>query len=93
MTRPVTVRLSSQLRAWCGVAAALELEATSLRGALATLEQSHPALYRSICDEAGAVRRHVNVFVNGANVRDGGGLDTALAPGDEVMVLPAVSGG
>jgi MoaD family protein len=93
MPRPVTIRLSSQLRAWCGGAAALELEAPSVRSALAELERSHPQLYRSICDETGAVRRHVNLFVNGANVRDGGGIDTALSPGDEVMVLPAVSGG
>ena len=44
-------------------------------------------------DEAGSIRRHVNLFVNRSNVRDLQGLDTALAPGDEIMILPAVSGG
>jgi molybdopterin converting factor small subunit len=39
------------------------------------------------------VRRHVNVFVNEAHMRDRDGLDTALQPGDEVTILPAVSGG
>jgi molybdopterin converting factor small subunit len=39
------------------------------------------------------VRRHVNVFVNKSNVREREGLDTALAPGDVVTILPAVSGG
>ena len=39
------------------------------------------------------VRRHVNLFVNSSNVRDREGLDTRLAPGDVIMILPAVSGG
>jgi len=50
----------------------------------------HP---RSICDETGAVRRHVNLFVNIDNIRDGAGLDTALASGDIITIMPAVSGG
>ena len=61
--------------------------------ALDELERRHPALHRSICDETGAVRRHVNLFVNTSHVRDRDGLDTALAPGDVVTILPAVSGG
>jgi len=64
-----------------------------VRAALEHIEQRHPALYRSVCDETGTVRRHVNLFVNTANVRDREGLDTALAPGDVVTILPAVSGG
>ena len=46
-----------------------------------------------VCDETGAVRRHVNLFVNTDHVRDRDGLDTALVPGDEIIILPAVSGG
>jgi len=57
------------------------------------LERSYPSLYRSICDETGAVRRHVNLFVNASHIRDREGLETALVPGDEVTILPAVSGG
>ena len=57
------------------------------------IERSHPALHRSICDETGAVRRHVNLFVNTNNMRDCNGIDTLLAPGDAVTILPAVSGG
>jgi sulfur-carrier protein len=67
--------------------------AASVRGVLAELERRHGALYRSVCDETGAVRRHVNVFVNAAHIRDRGGLDTPLAAGDVVTLLPAVSGG
>jgi len=39
------------------------------------------------------VRRHVNLFVNTTHVRDLAGLDTLLAAGDEIVILPAVSGG
>ena len=69
------------------------MSATTLRAMLEALEHQHPALHRSICDETGAVRRHVNLFVNEHNMRDCHGLETPLAAGDVVTVLPAVSGG
>ena len=81
------------LRAYCGGAAQLTLSAPTVRAALEDLERSQSALYRNVCDETGAVRRHLNVFVNTDNVRDLDGLDTTLAPGDVVTILPAVSGG
>ena len=64
-----------------------------MQAALEVLERTQPALYRNLCDETGAVRRHLNVFVNSDNVRDLDGVHTTLAEGDEVIVLPAVSGG
>jgi MoaD family protein len=89
----VTVHIPGPLRDYCDGARELLLSAESVRTALAELERRYPALYRGICDETGRVRRHVNVFVNSSNVRDGEGLDTALVPGDVVTILPAVSGG
>ena len=89
----VTVYVPGVLRPSCGGVSRLSLNAASVRAALADLERRHPSLYRSVCDETGAVRRHVNLFVNTSHVRDREGLDTALAPGDVVTFLPAVSGG
>jgi len=89
----VTVRVPSPLRQCCGGAAQIRLSAPSVRAVLGELERLHPALHRSVCDETGAVRRHVNLFVNTSHVREREGLDTALVPGDEVIILPAVSGG
>ena len=89
----ITVRVPGPLRACCAGAADLALSATSLRTMLAELEERYPALHRSVCDETGAVRRHVNLFVNTQHMRNRNGLDTPLAPGDEVIILPAVSGG
>jgi sulfur-carrier protein len=89
----ITIHVPAVLRTYCAGTSKLHLSAQTVRAALEQIERSHPALYRSICDETGLVRRHVNVFVNTAHVRDLEGLDTALAPGDVVSILPAVSGG
>jgi molybdopterin converting factor small subunit len=93
MATTVTIRVPGVLRASCGGLARLRLPASSVRAALEEIERRHPALYRSICDETGALRRHVNVFVNLDHVRDHEGLDTRLGPGDVVSILPAISGG
>jgi molybdopterin converting factor small subunit len=89
----ITISVPAVLRNCCKGARELVLSAPNLRAALDQLEESHPELYRSICNETGAVRRHVNLFVNTANIRDREGLDTVVAPGDVITILPAVSGG
>jgi molybdopterin converting factor small subunit len=89
----VKLHVPAPLRAYCEGASELFLSAPSVRAALAELERSHPSLYRNVCDETGAVRRHINVFVNSSHVRDRDGLDTALVAGDVITILPAVSGG
>jgi molybdopterin converting factor small subunit len=89
----IMIRVPAVLRASCGGASELEVSAENVRGALESLERSHPSLHRNICDETGAVRRHINLFVDSTNTRDADGLDTALAPGDVLTILPAVSGG
>jgi molybdopterin converting factor small subunit len=91
----ITVRVPAALRDCCAGASELELTLaeTCLRGVLEEMGRCYPALLCGICDETGAVRRHVNLFINNQHMRDRDGLDTALAPGDEVIILPAVSGG
>jgi molybdopterin synthase sulfur carrier subunit len=95
MDRPmnVAVLIPGPLRKYCGGASTLQTSASSVRDALLDLERQHPSLYGSVCDETGAVRRHINIFVNTAHMRDREGLDTPLVPGDELIILPAVSGG
>jgi sulfur-carrier protein len=89
----VTIYVPTMLRTYCEGASQLQLSAENVRAALEQLELSHLSLHRCVCDETGAVRRHVNLFVNSSHVRDLNGLDTALAPGDVITILPAVSGG
>jgi MoaD family protein len=81
------------LRVHCDGAANVAITGTDVRSALAELERRFPTLYRNVCDETGAVRRHINVFVNSDHIRELQGLETALEPGDVVTILPAVSGG
>ena len=81
------------LRVYCNGAPEVQLSASNVRGAFEELERRYPTLHRGICDETGAVRRHIGVFVNSSHVRDRDGLDTPLVPGDVVIILPAVSGG
>ena len=89
----VKVYIPTPLRVYCNGASELTLSAQSVRIALEQLERSHPSLHHCVCDETGAVRRHINLFVNSSHVRDLEGLDTVLAPGDVLTILPAVSGG
>ena len=83
------VRLRGQLRALAGGEAEHRVEAGGVGAALAALEQAQPALRGWILDERGAIRRHINVFVNG-EYADG---DTSLTAEDRVEVIPAISGG
>ena len=89
----ITIHVPGPLRTYCAGAAQLLISAHTVRDALEDLQRSQSALYRNVCDETGAVRRHLNVFVNSENVRDLDGVDTTLRPGDVLTILPAVSGG
>jgi molybdopterin converting factor small subunit len=89
----VTIHVAGPLRVYCAGASRLEVAAGTVRAALLDLERNQAALYRNLCDETGAVRRHLNVFVNSDNVRDLKGIETTLAAGDVLTFLPAVSGG
>ena len=94
MSPPVIlVNVPPPLRRYCSGEASIHVAATDVRAVLDELERRHPLLYSGVCDETGVVRRHVNLFVNADHVRDRDGLATRLAPGDEVTILPAVSGG
>jgi sulfur-carrier protein len=93
-TQSVTLHLPGMLRVYAGGRAQLSLEAADLRMLLRVIERDLPLLYPNLCEETGAVRRHLNVFVNADNTRDlASGLDTPLSDADIVTFLPAVSGG
>ena len=89
----VILYLPEPLRTYGGGVAELPVSARTVQGVLDDLERTRPALYCNVCDETGAVRRHLNIFVNADNVRDLDGLNTALAAGDVITIVPAVSGG
>jgi molybdopterin synthase sulfur carrier subunit len=71
----------------------VEVPGATVAGLLAALDKVHPGVGRRVLDDRGVLRRHVNVFVNGESIRYLAGVDTPVGDGDEVQILPAVSGG
>lgn len=87
----VTVRIPGPLRPYCEGRSQLVVEGTpTVAAALAALPTG---VRERVLDEQGRIRQHVNVFVGETNVRETAGLETALADGATVFVIPAVSGG
>lgn len=89
----VTVRVPTQLRTLTGGAGELELEGTTVGEVLKALDAAHPGMADRLFDEAGGLRRFVNVFVDEEDVRFLSGLETPLSEGQTVSIVPAVAGG
>jgi molybdopterin synthase sulfur carrier subunit len=89
----VTIRIPTPLRKLTNELDVVSGDGGTLIACIDSLEQQFPGLKERLCDEAGELRRFVNVYVNGEDVRFQGGLETPLAAGDEVSIVPAVAGG
>jgi len=72
---------------------AVSADGGSLAECIDGLDAAYPGLKDRLCDEAGEIRRFVNIYVNGEDVRFLQGLATAVKDGDEVSIVPAVAGG
>ena len=88
-----TVFIPAVLRANVGGVKSLEVDGESIRGVVDGLVERHPALKGQLLTDDGDLNRFVNVYVNGQDVRYLSGLDTPVAPADEVRLLPAMAGG
>ena len=88
----VEVRIPTILRPYTGGAKAVQGAGATLNELIDHLEARHPGLRERLVDDAG-LRRFVNVYLNDEDVRFLAGLDTAVADGDSVTILPAVAGG
>lgn len=88
----VTVRIPSVMRGLTGGAATVTVQGGTVREVLEALDSEHPGLARRVL-EGGRVRRFVNVFVDDEDIRHGAGLDTRVADGQTVSIIPAVAGG
>ncbi len=88
-----TVRIPTPLRALTGGAAELPVAPGPLSAVLTELDATYPGLGAKVLDETGALRRFVNVYVGEDDVRFLSGLDTPVADGASVSIVPAVAGG
>ena len=89
----VSVRIPTILRSYTGGAAQVSAQAGTLREVIAGLDADYPGLGGRILDEAGQLRRFINVYVGEQDVRFEQGLDTPVPAGGQVSVIPAVAGG
>jgi molybdopterin synthase sulfur carrier subunit len=89
---PITVKIPTQLRAVTGGDAEVDVEGSTVGEALDAVFEQHSDLRERITED-GDLRRFVNVYVSGEDIRFKDGLETSISEGDEVTILPAVAGG
>jgi molybdopterin synthase sulfur carrier subunit len=89
----VTVRIPTPLRRITGGASRVDAQGATVREALDDLVERHPELGERVYDEQGQLRRFINLFVSGEDVRFLNGLETPLSEGAELSIVPAVAGG
>jgi molybdopterin synthase sulfur carrier subunit len=89
----VRVRIPTPLRRYTSGAEEVGIEASTVSAVVDTLESKFPGIKERLCDEQGRVRRFVNVYVNGDDIRFLNSLETPVKDGDEVSFVPAIAGG
>jgi len=89
----VTVNIPTALRQYTRNQSDLQVDASTVQETLQKLDGLFPGLKAFILNESSELRRYVNVFVNGKDIRSGDGIMTKLREGDHVRIVPAVAGG
>ena len=91
----IVVELPSALQPYAGGSAEIRLQppCRTVADALAAVARLHAGVVDRVMDECGAVRQHVNVFVDGENIRFVDGLRTPVDDRSTIVIVPAVSGG
>lgn len=87
----IKVKLFANFREFTGTKE-LEIEGNTINEILVLLCKKFPGFEKMLFKE-GSLQPYVNVFLNGKNVHESGGLDAAVLPGDEIAIFPPVSGG
>jgi len=89
----VTIRIPAAMRTLTGARQRLESAGSDVRACIDDLDARHPGVKERIVDDSGEVRRFINVYVNGEDIRHLAGLHTPVKDGDEVSIVPVVAGG
>ena len=89
----VRVRVPTPLRKFTQGADEVNAQGSNVKTIVDDLDKNYPGIKERICDETGKVRRFVNVYVNGDDIRFLQNLDTALKEGDNISIVPAIAGG
>jgi molybdopterin converting factor small subunit len=89
----VTVKIPTQLRDLVGGASSVQAEGDTVADALESVFASHGELRDRLYAESGDLRRFINIYIGGEDIRFLDGLATAVPAGGELTILPAVAGG
>jgi len=89
----ITIRVPNALRNLTDDQGKLQADGTTVREVFGSLGERHPGLLERITEEDGELRRFLNVFVNGDDIRFESDLDTRVGDGDEISIVPSIAGG
>lgn len=89
----VNIMIPASLRKFVGGNDAVKTEAGDVREALDQLESAHPGVKAKLCDEHGNLRRFINVYLDGEDIRFLDNLDTTISGNTELQIMPAIAGG
>ena len=89
----VRVRVPTPLRKLTNGADEINAQGNNVRAMVEDLEHNFPGIKERICDESGKIRRFVNIYVNGDDIRFLQNLETSLKEGDNISIIPAIAGG
>ena len=89
----IRVRIPTPLRRFTGGSEEVNVSGANIDALVNDLERQFPGIKDRICDEQGKVRRFVNLYVNGDDIRFLNELETPVKDGDEVSIVPAIAGG
>ncbi|MBI1816080.1 MAG: MoaD/ThiS family protein [Deltaproteobacteria bacterium] len=89
----IQVRIPTPLRRFTNGADEVGMNGATIGAVVNQLEQQFPGIKERLCDDAGNVRRFVNIYVNGDDIRFLNHLETPVKDGDEVSIVPAIAGG
>lgn len=87
------IRIPAPLRKLTHDLSVVESSGTTIQEILLDLEKNYPGIQERICDETGQVRRFINIFVNGEDIRFKDGIKTKVEENSEVSIIPAIAGG
>ncbi len=88
-----TVRIPSPLRRYTNGQGKVEGSGDTIAQLISHLEAQYPGIKPRLCEEDGQLKRYVNIFVNGEEIRTLQGADTPVSDKDEISIIPAMAGG
>jgi molybdopterin synthase sulfur carrier subunit len=93
LTMPIRIRVPTPLRRFTGGNDEVTAEGDSIIAVIEDLERRHPGMRERLLDDKGELRRFVNIYLNGDDIRFLNQLTSKVKDGDDISIVPAIAGG